>query len=301
MLSHNRAGSGVPLVLLHGLGSSRQAWNPVVAELTDDFDVVAIDLPGFGGSAPLPRDVEPHPATIAAQVALALRELHIESPHVAGNSLGGWVALELAAVTAVSSITLFSPAGLWRDHTPRYNRISLTTLRALARFGGPIARPLTSNRVARWIMFRQIVGRPMLMSASQARQAITDMGRAPGFRATMRASLPRAYAQRVPIDVPVTLSFGTRDCLLLPWQSRHLEQLPSDTRLLPVHGTGHVPMTDDPSAVAALIRRTAKPVTGRSRGHQLTHDRGAKTTTAAASNAATALRTPTTDTECPVR
>ncbi len=267
-LAYTRNGSGEPLVLLHGLGSSRQAWNRVIPLLAERFDVVAIDLPGFGDSAPLAADAEPHPAAIAAVVAMTLSSLGIASPHVAGNSLGGWVALELAAITPVSSITLFSPAGLWRDHTPVYCRISLTVLRAVARCGGPILRPIARSAVARWVMFRQTVGRPTLMSAAEARQAITDLGSAPGFRATLRAVLPRAYVVQEPIEVPVSVSFGTRDVLLLPHQSRHLDRLPAHTRVLALPRTGHLPMTDDPLAVAALIVRTAstgslrKPSTG---------------------------------------
>jgi pimeloyl-ACP methyl ester carboxylesterase len=257
-LAYTRSGSGEPLVLLHGLGSSRRAWNPVIPLLAERFDVIAVDLPGFGDSAPFTVGGEPHPAAIAAVVATTLSSLGIETPHVAGNSLGGWVALELAAVTPVSSITLFSPAGLWCDRIPRYCRITLTTHRALARFGSPMLRPLTRSKGARWVMFRQLVGRPRLISAAEARQAITDLGGAQGFRATLRATLRRAYAGHEPIEAPVSVSFGTRDLVLLPHQARHLGQLPAHTRLLPLPGTGHVPMTDDPLAVASLIGRTAR-------------------------------------------
>ena len=273
-LGYTRRGSGEPLVLLHGLGSSGQAWNPVIPLLAERFDVIVIDLPGFGDSAPLAADAEPHPAAIAAVVAMTLSSLGIGTPHVAGNSLGGWVALELAAIMPVSSLTLLSPAGLWRDHTPRYCRISLRAHRALARFGRPMLRPLARSRAVRWVMFRQVVGRPALMSAAEARQAITDLGGAPGFRATLRATLPRAYAAQGPIEAPVCVSFGTRDLVLLPRQSRHLGQLPVHTRVLPLPGTGHVPMTDDPVAVASLIGRTAHPRTGRQAADDIAADRG---------------------------
>jgi pimeloyl-ACP methyl ester carboxylesterase len=173
-LAYARSGSGETLVLLHGLGSSRQAWRPVIPLLSDHFDVIAIDLPGFGDSASLPSHVEPHPGAIAAAVVETLNLLGVESPHVAGNSLGGWVALELAARIPVDSISLFSPAGLWHGRTPLYDRISLTMLRAIARFGAPILRPLAHFKTARWIMFRQIVDRPTSMSAHKhARRSAT--------------------------------------------------------------------------------------------------------------------------------
>ena len=86
--------------------------------LAAEFDVLAVDLPGFGESPPLPAGQEPTPAALAAAVAGLLDELGIDRPHVAGNSLGGWVALELAALRPLASVALLSPAGLWPDGTP---------------------------------------------------------------------------------------------------------------------------------------------------------------------------------------
>src|ERR1051326_2073791 len=99
-LAVTRSGTGAPLVLLHGLGSSRRAWDPVLPALTTRFDVIAVDLPGFGDSAPLNERAigersEVSPAALAQSVADLLDDLGISLPHLAGNSLGGWVALEL--------------------------------------------------------------------------------------------------------------------------------------------------------------------------------------------------------------
>src|SRR5262249_57311253 len=80
--------------------------------------VLAIDLPGFGDSEPMPPQAEPVPAALAAAVAGLLDDLGITAPHIAGNSLGGWVALELAHVRPVASLTLLSPAGLWPGRPP---------------------------------------------------------------------------------------------------------------------------------------------------------------------------------------
>src|SRR3954471_21817067 len=112
-LGFSRQGAGPPLVLLHALGSSRAAWNPVVPALAEHFDVVAVDLPGFGGSPPppadvapppaappaaaprsgrpppLPPDVEPSPAALAAAVGALLDDLGVDRPAVVGNSVGG--------------------------------------------------------------------------------------------------------------------------------------------------------------------------------------------------------------------
>ena len=123
-LAYTRCGGGEPLVLLQGLGSFRQAWDPVVPALARVADVIVVDLPGFGDSPRLPATVEPSPAALAVAVAGFLDELGLDTPHVAGNSLGGWVGLELAAVRPVASLTVLSPRGLWRSGTPLYCRAS---------------------------------------------------------------------------------------------------------------------------------------------------------------------------------
>ena len=83
------------------------------------------------------------------------------------------------------------------------------------------------------------------------------MGSCPGFDATLAATARRRFLATAPIGAPVTVAFGGRDFLLLRRQSRHLDQLPPGTQAETLPGCGHVPMADDPAAVAALIDRTA--------------------------------------------
>ena len=252
-LAFTRRGAGPSLVLLHGIGSARQAWDPVIDALAERFDVLAVDLPGFGGSPVLPAEVEPVPAVLAASVAAFLDAQNVATPHVVGNSLGGWVGLELAAIRPLGSLTLLSPAGLWRGRTPLYNRISLRGTRWLARHFTRIAERLVRYRAGRVVILGQTHGRPTRLSPGYARMAVHAMADGPGFEATMKATEPRCYRAGPPIEAPVTVAFGSRDRLLLPRQSRHLDELPPGTRVESLAGCGHVPMADDPDAVAALI------------------------------------------------
>jgi pimeloyl-ACP methyl ester carboxylesterase len=254
-LAFGRSGAGAPLVLLHALGLSRHTWDPVVPALAEHFDVIAVDLPGFGGSEPLPDGVEPSPAALAEAVAELLDELGVAAPHLAGNSLGGWVALELAGIRPVASLTLVAPAGLWRGNTPRYCRVSLRASRWLSRHAArPLSR-LVATRLGRALVLGQTHGRPMRLPAAYARAVVRSMGTCPGFDATLTATLPRRFLAGPPIEAPVTVAFGSRDLVLLPHQSRHLDQLPPGTRLETLPAGGHVPMADNPEAVTALIRR----------------------------------------------
>jgi pimeloyl-ACP methyl ester carboxylesterase len=253
-LAFTRCGAGPALVLLHGLGSSKQAWAPVIPALAEHFDVLAIDLPGFGESPALPIGEQSLPATLAAGVAELLRSLGIAEAHIAGNSLGGWVALELAAMYPVASLTLLSPAGLWKKTTPMYCRVSLRSSRWLAQHTSRMLSRLVNHALGRVIVLGQTHGRPVHVDPERGRAVISAMATCVGFEATLKATSPRRYLAGPPIDIPVTVAFGSRDWLLLPRQSRHLDQLPPSTRVATLPRCGHVPMSDDPAAVAALIR-----------------------------------------------
>jgi pimeloyl-ACP methyl ester carboxylesterase len=265
-LAFTRAGAGDPLVLVHALGSSRRTWEPVLAPLAEHFDVIAVDLPGFGASEPLPPGVEPTPAALAAAVGGLLDSLGVTTPHLAGNSLGGWVTLELAALRPAASLTLLSPAGLWRGDTPVYCRVSLRVTRWLARHAGALLGALVNYRLGRALVLGQTHGHPMRLAPENARAIVRTAGTCPGFEATLQATVRRRYLATVPIEAPTTVAFGTRDLVLLPWQSRHLDQLPAGTRVEALPACGHFPVPDDPRAVTAVIRQTAARSTRSDRG-----------------------------------
>ena len=108
-LAHVRRGSGPPLVLIHGIGSQWQMWQPVLDRVAREREVVALDLPGFGESAELgaPPTVE----ALAGAVAEFLDGLGLAGAHAAGNSLGGAVALALGRLGEARSTCVLSPAG----------------------------------------------------------------------------------------------------------------------------------------------------------------------------------------------
>jgi pimeloyl-ACP methyl ester carboxylesterase len=256
-IAHARSGQGEPLVLLHWLGSSRAAWDAVVPALSQRFDVIAVDLPGFGASAPLPAGIEPSPAELAAAVAALLDELQIDRPHLAGNSLGGWVAMELAKTRPVRSVTLLSPAGLWRGDAPLYCMVSLRLSRWLARHAGPVLSRMVATRPGRVLVLGQVLGHPARLPAGQARSVVQAIGTCPGFEATLKATARRRLRGAQQVAAPVTVAFGSRDLVLLRHQSRHLGELPPGTRSSTLPGCGHLPVTDDPAGVTDLIITSA--------------------------------------------
>ena len=94
-LAYTRKGSGEPLVLIHGIGHRRQAWNPVLDVLAQQYDVIAVDLAGFGESDPYPAGTAYSMENACAILSQNFAEWGISRPHVVGNSLGGAIALEL--------------------------------------------------------------------------------------------------------------------------------------------------------------------------------------------------------------
>ena len=256
-VGYSRSGQGEPLVLLHGLGCSRAAWEEILPALAEQFDVIAVDLPGFGASAPLPAGSEPSPAELATAVAGLLNDLGIDRPHLAGNSLGGWIAMELAKTRPVRSVTLLSPAGLWRRDTPLYCMVSLRLSRWLARHAGPALSRIVATRPGRVVALGQMLGHPARLPATKARSAVQVLGTCPGFDATLKATARRRLCGAQQVTAPVTVAFGSRDVVLLRHQSRHLGQLPPNTRSSTLPGCGHLPMTDDPARVTDLIITSA--------------------------------------------
>jgi pimeloyl-ACP methyl ester carboxylesterase len=263
-LAYSRTGDGEPVVLLHGQGLSRRSWTPVIRRLAAERDVIAVDLPGHGES-PLRPDRD-SPAGMALGVASLLDQLGLDSVHVAGNSLGGWVALELGKLRRARTITALSPAGLWRRQAPVYVRAAMRQARINSRIVHRLSPGAPRSRPVRALFLVQASGHPAKVPYDVARAAVQDVATAPGFREALRGLERRDFRDGAAIDVPVTVAFGTRDRVLLPRVARRRDQLPAQTRWVKLAGCGHLPMFDDADAVATLILQSSRPATAASLG-----------------------------------
>jgi pimeloyl-ACP methyl ester carboxylesterase len=254
-LNHVREGHGPTLVLIHGLGSHLHAWDPVRSRLAAERDVIALDLPGFGESPPLPADVTPTAAALANAVATLFDDLGLERPHVAGNSLGGWVALELARLGRAASLTLVSPGGFWSEGERRFATLSLRVTRWLARtFAGAMPR-LLASATGRRVVMGQIFAHPERIPAAAAIADARAFARAPGFDATFAvAARPgNGFRGQAEVTCPVTIAWGDRDYLLPPRQGRRAAAQLAGARLVPLVGCGHTPTWDDPELVTRVL------------------------------------------------
>jgi pimeloyl-ACP methyl ester carboxylesterase len=252
-LAFDRSGHGEPLVLLHGQGFSRRSWDPVIPLLTEHRDVIAVDLPGHGESPRQPRGTGSAPRDLAIAVAELLDELDLPTAHIAGNSSGGWVALELGRLQRARSVTALAPAGLWRRRAPRHIGLGMRQARLNARIVHRLFPNAPRSRAGRALAASQVSGHPFRVPYGPARDTIAAMAEAPGFRETLRALVRTRFTGGAEITVPVTVAFGTRDRVLLPLVSRRRKELPAHTRWIRLRGCGHVPMFDDPRATADLL------------------------------------------------
>jgi pimeloyl-ACP methyl ester carboxylesterase len=254
-LHHVRRGSGAPLVLLHGLGMDWRAWEPVLDRLAERHDVIALDAPGFGASAPLPGGAPPTVWALADAIAAFLGELGIARPHVAGNSMGGAIALELARRRVVASATALSPAGFWTDRERDFSRRSLHDGRRLAAALGPRAvRALAATAAGRTLLLGQFVAHPARVSREAAAHIVEAGVAAPAFEDALEAFEHFRFVQGDELrGVPVTVAWGTRDWLLLPREARRVPRALPSADFLWLRGCGHLPMFDDPALVACVL------------------------------------------------
>jgi pimeloyl-ACP methyl ester carboxylesterase len=249
-LNYHRAGTGEPLVLIHGIGSRWQMWEPVLERVAERREVIALDLPGFGASPMPPVGTAAGLDSLSRLVAEFIAEIGLERPHVAGNSLGGWIALELAKQGLARSATALSPAGFHTRPESVFQRSSLWLMVRSARLLAGRADRLVASPRRRKIMFGQVVARPELIPSRDAAESVRALAGAPWFDATLAALITDRFKGGERIDVPVTIAWGERDRLLI-----FSRQAPRARRLLPrarhvvLHGCGHVPTWDDPDTI----------------------------------------------------
>ncbi|MGO9835059.1 MAG: alpha/beta fold hydrolase [Polyangiaceae bacterium] len=253
----HRGGNGEPLLLLHGFTANADAWNPVLPALERRHEVTVVTFHGHMGGPPIP---EGFGHTIAESTDLAEASLDAEGMdkvHVVGNSLGGWLAIELARRGRARSVVAISPGGGWEKGSSEQRRLQkhFTRIRSLLRVGGPLASVLARFSASRRFALRDIVAHPERMSPADARNMIEAAWRCDAFDGVM-AALPRELAPEAmdPLPCPIRLVWGTADRMLPMgrYSDRWRRVLPA-AEWVELEGAGHCPMFDDPDAVARAI------------------------------------------------
>jgi NAD(P)-dependent dehydrogenase (short-subunit alcohol dehydrogenase family)/pimeloyl-ACP methyl ester carboxylesterase len=255
-INYERRGGGEPLVLMHGIGHRWQAWLPVLDRLAAHHEVIAIDLPGFGES-PAPASGPPRSMTeLVEAVRSELEKLGLDRPHVAGNSLGGGVALELAARGAAASATALSPAGFCTPGEAWRAFAILTTLRTGTFSPEPALRWAVTRTPVRRHAFATLVADPSRLDTERMLGDSVSLRHGKGYFPLFRGL--RRYAFAGSPEVPVTIAWGSRDRILRPEQAERARAALPEARHVSLPGCGHVPMSDAPDLVADIILETTR-------------------------------------------
>ncbi|MGN9844066.1 alpha/beta fold hydrolase [Nonomuraea sp. H19] len=254
--AYDRQGTGEPVVLLHGIGQDRHAWDRVIPLLAAGRDVIALDLPGFGQSPDLPACAPRDLPTMVTALGAVFTALGLRLPHVVGHSLGGLIALRLAQAGHARSVTALAPAGFWNDVERRYAFAVLTTARHLARLPDTVVERMAATAVGRAAMNGTLYGRAELCEPDTLVACLRALRQSVAFQATLRAGrAPDLFTGTIP-DMPVTIAWGTHDRLLPGRQAVRVTAMIPGARLVQLPGCGHIPMYDAPEQVARLILQT---------------------------------------------
>ena len=253
-LAATRTGTGPPLLLLHGIGSARQDWATLLPHLSADFDVLAVDLPGHGESAPV--DGRPTVAALTDAVEAELDARGLETVHVFGNSLGGRLALELARRGRARSVVAVAPSGSNVLPELLYQVTGMAAARLTARALRPVLPALARSR-ARALLLAGLRAQPWRATEEELLALRQGFGSSPDFW----QQLLWARLLDVPLGVreircPVTLGQGLFDPVAPMQTPRFAAVIPGSTlALLP--WSGHAPHSDQPALLARLVRETA--------------------------------------------
>ena len=256
-MHHLRRGHGPPLLLVHGLGSNARSWSPILAELAQEREVIAVDLPGHGRTPPL---LEGNTiATHADALEGFLSDEGLQGIDLVGSSVGARLVLELARRGTGGAVVALDPGGFWDDRGARYLGVTLGASIRLLRALRPALGSLTGNPVTRTLLLPQLTPRPWAVDPDVARHELESFADTPVFEEVLRDLVHGSRQAGIPAGVrsePITIVWGRHDRVTLSRQAdRAAERFP-DARIEWLDRCGHFPHWDRPDATVRLILET---------------------------------------------
>jgi len=255
----DRAGSGEPLLLLHGIGSTHDDFTPLRPRLNTDYRVLAPDLPGHGRSPALPG--RPTIPAITDAIVADLDELGVGRVHILGNSIGARIALELAARGRARSVVAISPSGLNTPVERLYQGALMSGNRLILRRLRPLLPALARTTLGRTALLTGLRAAPWRSSETEAGALRGGFAEADAFWQMLwwgiLADLPTGLDR---IDCPVVLAQGTADLIAIGQTPRYLTNIPG-ARFVPLLGAGHAPQSDTPEAILRLVDESTAAAT----------------------------------------
>ena len=246
--------SGSPLVLLHGVTDTPRTWDLVRDRLAEHHELLLPTLLGHSGGPAYQGD--PSPNAIADQVERDLDEAGVERAHIVGNSLGGGIAMILAARGRAETVVGLAPAGGWDadDQQKHHVRSFFHMAQNLLQDAAPRAEQIASTPEGRQRSLAFMTVNWEHVPADLVAHQIRSAADCPIVLPLIDLTTEHGYEEVGPIDVPVRIVWGTED-RVLPYPDatkRFREQLP-DADWVVLEGVGHLPQLDVPERTAELI------------------------------------------------
>lgn len=241
-------------MLVHGLGASWPSWSPILDDLARHREVIAVDLPGFGDSPPLPGEVTI--AGLADAVAAFIVTHDLAGIDTVGSSMGARIVLELARRGVGGDTVALDPGGFWSPGELRWFSISLKASIPLVLHLQPAMPVLLGNGAGRTMLLAQFSAAPWRLPRDVALHEMRSFAAAPSLRAALDALVDGPLQEGAPAgSTPgrVTIGWGRQDRVTLPRQAARAQRLFPDAELHWFERCGHFPMWDQPRQTVELI------------------------------------------------
>jgi pimeloyl-ACP methyl ester carboxylesterase len=249
------AGAGEPVVFVHGLGGQWQNWLENIPRAARERRVVALDLPGFGLS-PMPSE----PITISRfgrWLDALCERLGLGRVHLVGNSMGGYIAAEVAIQfpERVNRLILVSAAGVTSADLAQRPILTLGRIAtAMATWGAARHREIASRPKSRHMALAFVARHPSLLKPDFAYEGFFKGTGKPGFDDALRANLDYDFRDRLgDIRQPTLIVWGEKDSIIPVRDAHEFERLIRDSRKVVMKETGHIPMAERPATFNDLM------------------------------------------------
>jgi pimeloyl-ACP methyl ester carboxylesterase len=254
--------SRTPLVLIHGFVDCPRTWDLVRPTLERHHDVLAPALAGHAGGPPLPAELTRN--TLVDELERAMDEAGFETAHIAGNSLGGYLALQLAVRGRARSVVALAPGGGWANGDESYKEtldFFPELVEQVKAFAPHADRLLTTPQAKRRATLYTTVNYEHIPSELLADQ-VRAVAACDGVVQMSEFAKREGYVlEAEKIACPVRIVWGTED-KLLPWPStarRYLDEWLPHADWVELDGVGHCPQLDVPLETAQLILGVTQP------------------------------------------
>lgn len=251
-------GSGEPLLLIHGLGSSWRGWQPVLDALAAERTIIAIDLPGHGAT-PSGPDSGTFDGLVGS-VERYLVENDLVGIDVVGSSMGARIVLELARRGTVGNVVALDPGGFWRGWERSFFRVTIGLSARLLRLLRSRLPAISRSSAARTALLAQLSAKPTALSPGLVSTELTSITDTPTFDALVR-DLADGPEQAGPAADPtgrIVIGWGRHDHLCLPRQAARAHAAFPSATLHWFEHSGHFPMWDMPRETTEVILRATR-------------------------------------------